>query len=258
MLDDRVNNKPIPTEQSHQLNWLEIELAPKKIAKFLGLVVIGLLLASTLGQFSAYFLGRGGFLVPLFYIDYEHNIPSIYSSFALLLCCLLLAAIAIAKKQEGDRYTNHWRGLSYIFLYLSLDEATSLHERAGETLGKIFNRDGITPYIGIIPIDYAWLILGAIFVSIFCLCYFRFLFSLPAKTKYWFTISGLGYTIGAMGVELISAYYKGAYGAENLGLAMISTVEEGLEMASIVIFIYALTQYIKTYIKSIRISFENR
>ena len=45
---------------------------------------------------------------------------------------------------------------------------------------------------------------------------------------------------GAIGVELIGGRYLELHGVENLTYAMITTVEESLEMAGVIIFIWAL------------------
>jgi hypothetical protein len=58
---------------------------------------------------------------------------------------------------------------------------------------------------------------------------------------------------GALGMELVGGKYVSLYGAQNLGFAMITTVEEVGEMLGIVIFIYALMSYISAYMKEITV-----
>jgi hypothetical protein len=118
-------------ETRHTDTVIEVHLSPRRTFRFLLLVVLGLILASLVGQFTKYFQVAYPLdyqFTRLFDVDGEQNIPSLYSASALLLCSILLATITYAKKLAGDAYVRHWGTLSIIFLFLSLDEALSLHE----------------------------------------------------------------------------------------------------------------------------------
>lgn len=229
---------------------LTISISPKKIAQVLTVVVIFLVLASVAGQYSRYVLERGQVfgLVQLFNVDEEQNIPTWYSSCALLLCSALLAAIAGSKKIAAHRYAGHWRALSLIFLYLSIDEAASIHEKSVEPLRSSLNTGGF--------LHFSWVILGFAFVVIVLLAYWRFLLSLPSKTKRLFFIAGGIYLSGTLGMELIGGYYADLYGENNLTYALITHVEELLEMMGIVLFIYTLLSYMRSQDLIIRIGKE--
>ena len=60
------------------------------------------------------------------------------------------------------------------------------------------------------------------------------------------------YVGGALGMELIKGRHSYLYGQKNLAYGVITTIEESLEMLGIVVFIYALLDYIKTYISEVR------
>src|SRR5690606_32397749 len=131
--------------------------------------LIGLSLA---GQVCKYFLGHDYVfgLVKFFYVDQEQNLPSWYSSVQLLFAAVLLAGVARQARGAGDRFARHWAALSLIFVFLSLDEMTSFHERTMEPLQRLTGGmpDGIWA-----P---TWLIGGIAFAAIVGLAYLRFFF----------------------------------------------------------------------------------
>lgn len=225
---------------------LKVVLSPRRTIRYLLFVVLSLVLASLVGQFTVYFLpdypSKDTF-VSLFNVDGEANITSLYSAFALLLCSILLTMIAYANKIAGDRYGRHWRALSIIFLFLSLDELISIHERTHAPLQSALNTTGF--------LYFAWVIPGAIFVLICLLAFLRFLTHLPAKTQRLFLIAGTLFIAGAIGMEMVGGYLSDLYGEQNMTFAMIQTIEEFLEMLGIVVFIYALLSYMSSYMKGV-------
>lgn len=153
-----------------------------------------MLIASVAGQISGQFIEADRFqkIVRLLNVDAENNLPSTYSSFALLLCGLIIAVIAGVKHKQRDRFAFHWKCLSLIFLYLSIDEAASLHELSVFTLRQLLGAGGF--------LYFTWVIPGAIFVIIFVLAYLKFLLSLPTKTRNLFVTAGTIFVGGAIGV----------------------------------------------------------
>jgi len=239
---------PVP---SHEL---EVHFSPRKTMGFLLIVVLGLVLVSLTGQFTVYFLPNylfRDFFTKLFNINSERSIPALYSGFMLLVCSSLLAIIACTKKVASNQYVRHWGALSIIFLYLSLDELVSIHERMFGPLHSVLNANGF--------FYFTWVLPSAIFVLICLLGFQQFLTNLPTKTKHLFLIAGTVFVIGAIGIELVGGYYAKLYGQLNMTYAVITTFEECLELLGIVIFIYALLSYISFYMKgmSIRVNIIN-
>ncbi len=222
-------------------------ISPRRFTRVLTLVVLCLTFASIAAQFSVYRLGYEdpfGF-ASLFDVDSESNIPTWYASSTLLLCSILLASIAYAKKIDSDRYFLHWGVLSIIFLYLSMDEAASIHEIADDPLRSALNASGF--------LYFTWVVLGAAFVLIFVLVYLRFLADLPVRTRHLFLVAGMLYVGGAIGMELVGGRYADLYGMQNFVYALIATVEEFLEMAGVVVFIFALLSYISAHLKDVQV-----
>jgi glucan phosphoethanolaminetransferase (alkaline phosphatase superfamily) len=225
---------------------LEISITPRRTSRFLLLIVLGLILTSMVIQFSVYYLPDFPLrhtLAELFNTNTELNIPTLYSWSALLVCSMLLAIIAYAKKVAGEQYFNHWLALSIIFLYLSLDEAISLHERTGYIVADKLHTDGF--------LYFAWVIPGFIFVLVCFLAFLQFIATLSAKTRRLFLIAGTVYVVGALGLELLGGYWADFYGEQNITYVLITTMEEFLEMLGIVIFIYTLLSYISCYMKGV-------
>lgn len=81
-------------------------------------------------------------LVPLFNVNYEQNIPTLFSVILLLLSGSLLALIFCLHRKQHSKLRIYWAILSLGFIYMSIDEFAELHE-------KLSNH--ISPLIG----DYA-------------------------------------------------------------------------------------------------------
>jgi hypothetical protein len=96
------------------------------------------------------------------------------------------------------------------------------------------------------PFHYAWSVLGVVFVLAFALVYLPFVLRLESSTRRLFIVSGGLYVGGALGMELVQGWHDGLYGI-NGTTALITTVEEVLEMLGIVVFIYALLSRLGSY-----------
>ena len=119
-------NAASPYVSSH----LTLVISPKKLTIILTLVALSFVLAHVAVQYIRFFHGHPaqlGFLHQMNLND-ENNLPTWYSSSILLFSSILLAMIGLANKHEGNPYTLEWLGLAAIFLYLSLDEASSLRQ----------------------------------------------------------------------------------------------------------------------------------
>jgi len=222
---------------------ITLDVSAKRCSAVLGLIV-GLLVAASIGaSFLALAPIHGPFLlkarhsvVRLLWLDGECNIPSWFSSALLLLCAFLLAVVAAAQRQLRDRHVGHWLALAVIFLFLSLDETAQLHELSIAPLRSSFHTSGLFLY--------PWIIPAAICVAVFVLSYLGFLASLPRRSRWLFVAAGAIYVAGALGVEALSGQQESLHGEETVGYHALITVEELLEMAGLVVFIYALLDYL--------------
>jgi hypothetical protein len=82
-------------------------------------------------------------LVPLLDLNGEHNLPSWYSSTALLISAALLGGVGAATGETG--VARGWRALGALFLCLSLDEAAGIHELTNKPADRDCRAGGCEP-----------------------------------------------------------------------------------------------------------------
>lgn len=168
-------------------------------------------------------------------INLEKSLPTWYASMLLMLAAVLLGLIARGK--TNNPYRLHWFGLSSIFVYLSIDEATAIHEEFTRPLRELLGTTGF--------LHFAWVIIGAIFVAVVALLYLRFVFQLPAPVRNLIILAGALFVSGALLIESFSATLYAETGT-TLVFSAIGTVEEWFEMLGVIVFIRALLLYRQT------------
>lgn len=184
-------------------------------------------------------------LIRLFDFDTERNIPTFFSSLVLICSSLLLFIITTLHRKNGSRYLP-WLGLALIFLFLSIDEIASIHERLKLPVREMLNPSGLLYFAWVIPYGIATAIIAAI--------YFRFLINLPGRILVLFVISGLTFVSGAIGLELLGGRHYELHGPDNITYLIMYTCEEFLEMSGSAIFLYSLLLYMNHQFKPLTIS----
>lgn len=226
---------------------MSIKLFPQEILKINLFLIFFLFLANILGIISKYYFDHDFIygLIPLFDFNTEKNIPTLYSSMALIVASILLLSISLTHKKLKSSYIA-WFGLSLIFLFLSIDEIASIHERFGQPTKDAFKTSGFLFYAWVIPY-------GTALVS-FIIAYSKFLFKLPKKTMILFLVSGSTFISGAIGFEMLGGRQDDLYGTNNILYCLYYTCEESLEMIGIAIFIYTLLSYSVNQFEHIKIT----
>lgn len=182
-------------------------------------------------------------LMHSFYTDSEANVPTYFNTIVLFIPALLAAGIASLKNAEKDGFRFQWMGLALVFLYLSLDEASVIHEKLIPPMRALFNYER---FGGIFY--FAWVIPGMAAVLIFALAYLRFFLNLENKYKFLFFISLFIYVSGVIGGEMLSGHFAGTIGFKNFTYATYTSVEESLEWIGCSLIIYSFLEYIKQYL----------
>lgn len=100
-----------------------------------GFIVIGLLHLASATIELWYPSSPLAWLTFWFDLDKEYNIPSYYNGIILAFCALTAAGLFMGNTPE--KHNPWWFGLNILFLYLSLDEMTLIHEQAAEPLRKM-------------------------------------------------------------------------------------------------------------------------
>jgi hypothetical protein len=221
--------------------WLTTyDFSPNKVTKLLLSIVALLVLFNIIERGIVHWLNaqNNGQLISIYFnFDEEANLPSLYSSLALGFCAYLLSLVATIKKKVKGKYARQWKALSFIFLYLAVDEMCSIHELLIPILRGAMHTSGL--------LYFPWVIPAFFLVIIFLIVFRKFILALPNKTKIQFILAGIVYVFGALGMELIGGYIADNYGY-NTVYGIASTIEELLEMFGVVIFINALLNYLQS------------
>ncbi len=171
-------------------------------------------------------------LARLFDFDLEFNIPSLFSTFLIILNALLFLALARAEKHAA-RAAKVWYGLAGVFFFLALDEGCGLHEGLIEPVRAGLNLSGAFHFAWIVPYGLAVIILGAVVLPTFL--------RLPRRLLAWFVLAAAAYLTGAIGMEMLSGWRLDALGGSQDAIyGVMVAVEEGLEMAGQIVLSYAL------------------
>lgn len=219
---------------------MKISIDPKKVLTTLVAVTLALatthIVTSYLRSYTNVHEYATGALV-LFDMDAEVSIPTWYAQLLLAAASFLLLTIGVAKRRSTQKYYKHWIALGFMFVYISMDEGSQIHELLVSPLRDFFNTSGTL-------LNFAWVIGGALVTSVIAVIYFRFWLNLPSKTRLLFLASAAIFIGGALGIEMIGGYYLSNHGY-NFGYQMITLIEETMEKMGIALFIYTLLDYMK-------------
>lgn len=200
-------------------------------------IIAFLTIANIIGMIARYGFGvTSSYLIQLFNVDNEHNIPSLYSSLQLLSCGAILFIIAYATKLRSGKDYWFWIGLGCLFMFLGIDEAIEIHERVALFVRGTLNTSGVFYFAWIIP--YGLLVIGV------AAAYIPFLLRLPPSTKKLMIISGIIYVAGALGMEAAGSYYHTVTNGKGLYFAILTAIEEPMEMLGIALFLFTLLHYV--------------
>lgn len=232
-----------------------ISLSPSSIARTLGIMALVLVLASTTALLTDYLTGHSSALVrklvKFLYVDLELNAPAFFSTLLLLFAALLLAIISVLKRKQRASYAWQWAILSLGFLLMAFDEIVAVHERLIEPMRSLLGEENL----GVLY--YAWVVPALALVLFLAIFFLKLWLSLPAKTRLYFLIAACIYVGAAIGLELAEGKHSEIYGMDNLTYIILVTIEEGLEMLSIVFFIWALIRYIGDNYEEVRLRFDS-
>lgn len=215
---------------------MTLTIKPKKIAFALGVAICLLILAGILGSIARYQFGvTDSFIVNLFNLDSEKNVPTYFATFLLLSSALLLFIVGYARKKQAARDYWQWIGLGAVFIFLSMDEFIEIHEVIGTAIQNKYQPTGV--------FYFAWIIPYAVFAIGMAIAYLPFLFRLPAKFIKLFILAGFLYVMGALGLEAVASYFNYETGERGVYFVFLTTLEESMEMFGLLLFIYALLHY---------------
>jgi hypothetical protein len=237
------------TEQRRSGATTRLELSgsmsPPRVTRVLSGVVASLVLLSVASQLARRllpdFAGRD-LATSVFDLDGEWNLPAIYQALSMLACATLLWLIARAEQLGGSRLARRWRLLSLLFVGLALDELLGFHEalNAHLQLGAMsrFTR-------------FSWVAVGAAFAAAVALLFSGFLVRLPAATRRGLLLAGAIFLAGSLGVEAVGGHLSRTLGQDSLVYLATVDIEEALEMAGIVVFLYTLLAHLRRILSAV-------
>lgn len=208
------------------------------LLRLLVLGVVALTLASLAGQVAKYQFGHDSIcgLGRLFNVDLEGNVPSWFQATFLLGSAVLLGALALSTRARRQSEWRGWLALALTFAVLSLDEASSFHERL------------VLPerLLGAIPgfRIWSWIVFGVLALAVLWLWLRPFYRALPARTRRRVAFAATVYLTGAVVLEGFGGFYALGRGIESLTYNLIVTAEELLEMLGQVAFIAAWLEHL--------------
>lgn len=220
-------------------------LSPRRIATLLALAIALLVAAHVALKIAQEHVGGLDRTMRLFDLDEEANLPTWYSTIALLAAGLLSAVIAFLGRRRHPGELRFWAGLAAGFAYLSIDELAMLHDKFGGTLATSLGVQGHgwTRYVWVVP--------ALLAVSVLAITYVGFVTRLPARVRRLAILAGVLYVGGAVGCEMIGARLVALGGPAALTSAAYTVeviVEETLEMTGVAVWIYAQLIYLVEFL----------
>ncbi|MBO3116498.1 hypothetical protein J4050_07050 [Winogradskyella sp. DF17] len=140
--------------------------------------------------------------------------------------------------------------MGLFFYFLAVDEILRIHEHLNVPMRNLFDTSGVFYFAWVIPYSIIILLLGIYF--------YKFLLSLPVRTKVLFGLSLVVFVSGAIGIELLEGQQAEDYGMDNTTFFILYTIEESLEMIGSSIFCFALLDYISKTYKEVNLVFNSK
>jgi hypothetical protein len=225
-----------------------VRLTPRQAATALGAILAGLS-AVYFGLFVVFApRSPSGTLLAVMGrldMDREQNLPTLFGALLLGAATALLALLTRAAYRARDRLWPRWGALAAAFLFLTGDELVSVHEMLVRPVQAALNVSGV--------LGFAWYIPAAPLVALLGVYCLALLWRLPRRTAGLFVAAGALYVGAAIGVEMVGALLDETLGKTSLWYRVEVGVEETLEMAGAVLFIYALLDYVARRWQQVRV-----
>ncbi|HET7716900.1 MAG TPA: hypothetical protein VFK86_14850 [Bauldia sp.] len=168
-------------------------------------------------------------------LDGEQTLPAWFSATMMAGCGLLMVVAGLVARLREPANAAPWFVLAAAFVYFSLDETTSIHEKIGVTIASLHRFSGI--------LTFAWVVVAAPLLLVALAALVPFLRRLPAPIGRRLFVAGLVFVAGAFGCELIGGYIWNTQGASTLYLLEV-IAEEALEMVGLILAIGVVLDYL--------------
>ena len=219
-----------------------VSLEAYTIGKFLLIVALALTALHVICMIGWYWdlLPIDDFLYLSFFdLDEEEGLGTWFSALILFTAGLLSLFQARYPGTTPTRWHFCWTLLAIGFCVLSLDEVAGFHE-----------------FVNTVVEGTHWTFFAAILVLVVGILFIPFLASLPSKTRWLLVIAGAIYVGGAVGVEAATIWHEENDQLDTLGYNLWTAVEEFMEMAGIILYIFALLAHIANNREGARLQLE--
>jgi hypothetical protein len=191
-------------------------------------------------------------VMKLLYVELELNVPSFFSAALMAAAAMLFALIFVCERRRTGTRSMEWGLLGLGFVAMAFDELMSVHERLIEPVRAMLGAGEL----GILY--FAWVVPGFILTLTLAGCFLRFYLRLPERTRYLTRLAAVMFLGGALGLELAEGYHVEQFGKETAIYFLLTTFEETLEMAGLVVLIGALVDYVSDHFPTISLAFVSR
>lgn len=171
-------------------------------------------------------------------VDTEASLPTWYSTSLLSLCALLLLLIALQVNSQSRLKALPWFLLAAIFAVLSLDEIATLHEGLSAFLSARMDNSGL--------FYFAWTVPALIVCVAGLVCFVPFILSFKGVDRVLLVGSAIVFLSGAIGMEMLGGAEAETGGVLTLRYRLLTTVEETLEFAGVLLFLGFLLRRLRT------------
>lgn len=155
-------------------------------------------------------------VIDMFDLDEENTIPAWLGSSLLLIAGTLSFFLY---KQDAVENKKCWLGISILLVFLSMDEASMVHERMEILAVSIF---------------------AIIFFISGGFSYLKFLFRLNRNVMHCIIFAAIFFVLGSVFVDSLNSPYIQKYGRDNIAYRCLATIEEGFEFTGIFLFLQGL------------------
>jgi hypothetical protein len=180
-------------------------------------------------------------LLAVFDLNGEHNVPALFSCFALICAAAVGHTTGQLDTARGAPNVLPWHAMTMLLLFLAADEAFMVHEQVGRALRIGYGLRGGWHYSWVFAYLLPVLVLGTMAVP--------FVRRLPAKTRASFMIAGAVYLAGAAGMETVGGFLAGDLNADGeaaprgLDYLLSVALEEALEMLGVALLIRGMLRH---------------
>lgn len=171
-------------------------------------------------------------------VDVEQSVFTWISVLALFFAAQLLFQLGQEAVARNSRFKWHWLFLAGLFLILSLDEFSGVHEKISAGLASQFDNTGL--------FYFAWAAPAGLFALLGLAAFIPFIRSFPPRLATLLMLSAAIFLFGAVGMEMVGGAMAEAAGLDSLAYRLAANLEEAAELSGVFLFIYVLLAYRET------------